>query len=155
MQVGLTLGREQRRTAEQAREAEEQGFDLIAAGEHLFFHGPVSNGLISLAAAAGATKRIRLMSALTLVAQYQPAMLAKLVTTLDQVSDGRLDFDVMIPAKQVTSLTFAGADLDRLFVTTAAQPPVDADDPHAGTLWEVPKSLLRGHKGLPTNAFAG
>lgn len=69
--------------------------------------------------------------------------------------DGQLDFDIMIPAKQVTSLTFAGAGLDRLFVTSAAQPPVDADDPHAGTLWEIPKALLRGHKGLPTNAFAG
>ncbi len=69
--------------------------------------------------------------------------------------DGQLDFDIMIPAKQVTSLTFAGADLDRLFVTSAAQPPVDADDPHAGTLWEIPKALLRGHRGLPTNAFAG
>jgi sugar lactone lactonase YvrE len=69
--------------------------------------------------------------------------------------DGQLDFDIMIPAKQVTSLTFAGADLDRLFVTSAAQPPVDANDPHAGTLWEVPRTLLRGHKGLPTNAFAG
>jgi len=69
--------------------------------------------------------------------------------------EGKLDFDIMIPAKQVTSLTFAGADLDRLFVTSAAQPPVDADDPHAGTLWEVPKALLRGHTGLPTNIFAG
>ncbi|ESQ86292.1 hypothetical protein AEAC466_03585 [Asticcacaulis sp. AC466] len=69
--------------------------------------------------------------------------------------DGKLDFDITIPAKQVTSLTFAGAGLDRLFVTSAAQPPVDADDRHAGTLWEVPKSLLRGHTGLPTNAFAG
>ncbi|HTN40026.1 MAG TPA: SMP-30/gluconolactonase/LRE family protein, partial [Asticcacaulis sp.] len=61
--------------------------------------------------------------------------------------DGKLDFDIMIPAKQVTSMTFAGAGLDRLLVTTAAQPPVDADDPHAGTLWEVPKALLRGHTG--------
>lgn len=69
--------------------------------------------------------------------------------------DGVLDFNIRIPAKQVTSMTFAGAGLDRLFVTTAAQPPVGADDPHAGTLWEVPKALLRGHKGLPTNAFAG
>ncbi len=69
--------------------------------------------------------------------------------------DGRLDFDMMIPAKQVTSLTFAGTDLDRLFVTSAAQPPVDAEDTHAGTLWEIPKALLHGHKGLPTNAFAG
>jgi sugar lactone lactonase YvrE len=69
--------------------------------------------------------------------------------------DGKLDFDIRIPAKQVTSMTFAGAALDRLFVTTAAQPPVDADDPQAGTLFEVPALLLRGHRGLPTNAFAG
>ncbi|CAL4866856.1 6-deoxy-6-sulfogluconolactonase [Asticcacaulis sp. MM231] len=69
--------------------------------------------------------------------------------------DGKLDFDIRIPAKQVTSVTFAGAGLDRLFVTTAAQPPVDADDPQAGTLFEVPTLLLRGHRGLPTNAFAG
>ena len=69
--------------------------------------------------------------------------------------DGTLDFDVMMPAKQVTSLTFAGEKLDRLFVTTAAQPPVGADDPHAGTLFEVPKALLRGHVGLPINIFAG
>ena len=69
--------------------------------------------------------------------------------------DGKLDFDIRVPAKQVTSMTFAGANLDRLLVTTAAQPPLDADDLQAGTLFEVPKALLRGHKGLPTNAFAG
>ncbi|MEI9906078.1 MAG: SMP-30/gluconolactonase/LRE family protein [Asticcacaulis sp.] len=69
--------------------------------------------------------------------------------------DGAWDFDIMIPAKQSTSLTFAGPDLDRMFNTTAAQPPVDADDPLAGTLFEMPKSWLRGHKGLPTPAFAG
>jgi sugar lactone lactonase YvrE len=69
--------------------------------------------------------------------------------------DGRHDFDIMVPARQVTSMTFAGADFDRMFITTAAQPPVDADDRQAGTLFEVPKALLRGHKGLPTNAFAG
>ena len=69
--------------------------------------------------------------------------------------DGKLDFDIRVPAKQVTSMTFAGANLDRMFVTTAAQPPLDADDRQAGTLFEVPKALLRGHKGLPTNAFAG
>ncbi len=69
--------------------------------------------------------------------------------------NGTLDFDIMLPAKQTTSLTFAGENLDRLFVTSAAQPPVGADDPHAGTLWEVPRALLRGHTGLPTNIFAG
>lgn len=69
--------------------------------------------------------------------------------------DGKLDFDLRIPAKQTTSLTFAGPNLDRMFNTTAAQPPVDADDPQAGTLFEMPKPLLRGHKGLPTHLFKG
>lgn len=69
--------------------------------------------------------------------------------------DSTWDFDIMMPAKQVTSLTFAGENLDRLFVTTAAQPPVGSDDPQAGTLFEVPTPLLRGHKGLPINLFAG
>ncbi len=69
--------------------------------------------------------------------------------------DGKLDFDIKVPAKQVTSITFAGAGLDRMFVTTAAQPPLEDDDLEAGTLFEVPKALLRGHKGRPTNAFAG
>ncbi|HEX7799478.1 MAG TPA: SMP-30/gluconolactonase/LRE family protein [Asticcacaulis sp.] len=69
--------------------------------------------------------------------------------------DGKLDFDVPVPAKQSTSLTFAGPNLDRLFVTTAAQPPVDADDKLAGTLFEIPSSSLRGHTGLPMGVFAG
>lgn len=69
--------------------------------------------------------------------------------------DGQLDFDIRVPAKQVTSLTFAGPNLDRMFITTAAQPPVAADDRLAGTLFEVPVALLRGHRGAPTNAFAG
>ncbi|ESQ91421.1 SMP-30/gluconolactonase/LRE family protein [Asticcacaulis benevestitus] len=83
------------------------------------------------------------------VAHYNGSRISRYTT------DGKLDFDIRIPAKQVTSMTFAGAGLDRLFVTTAAQPPVDADDPQAGTLFEVPALLLRGHRGLPTNAFAG
>lgn len=69
--------------------------------------------------------------------------------------DGAWDFDLMIPARQSTSLTFAGPDLDRMFNTTAAQPPVDADDSKAGTLFEMPKSWLRGHKGVAATPFAG
>jgi sugar lactone lactonase YvrE len=67
--------------------------------------------------------------------------------------DGTLDFAVPMPAKQITSMTFAGPNLDRLFVTSAAvdQP----DDKEAGTLFEVPSPLLRGHTGLPTLQFGG
>lgn len=111
MRVGVTLGREQSATAVEAKDAEDAGFDLVAVGEHLFFHGPVSNGLITLAAAAGATSRVRLLSALTLVPQYQPAMLAKLVTTLDQVSGGRFEFGVGVGGEFPPEWQAAGVEL--------------------------------------------
>ena len=44
---------------------------LLACGEHVTFHGDTANGLISLSVAAGATERIRLMSAITLLPLYR------------------------------------------------------------------------------------
>ncbi|MBS01711.1 MAG: LLM class F420-dependent oxidoreductase [Gammaproteobacteria bacterium] len=77
-----------------AQEAESQGFAFASIGEHVFFHGPIGNGLIALAAAAGATTKIRLLSAITLVPLYPAALLAKQVATLDVVSGGRFDLGV-------------------------------------------------------------
>jgi probable F420-dependent oxidoreductase len=77
-----------------ARRAEEQGFDYFCCGEHVFFHGPVTNAFVALAAAAGATERIRLLSALTVLPVYPAALAAKLVVTLDRVSQGRFDLGV-------------------------------------------------------------
>lgn len=68
--------------------------------------------------------------------------------------DGSFDFEVMFPAKNTTSLSFFGPNLDRLVVTSAAQQIV-GDLGMAGTIFEVPKPLLRGHKGLPMAMFAG
>ncbi|MEL6986182.1 MAG: LLM class flavin-dependent oxidoreductase, partial [Actinomycetota bacterium] len=81
-------------TVTAARQAEELGFDYLSTGEHLMFHGPVPNGLISLAAAAGATERIKLFSSITLVPLYPPALLAKQVAMLDVVSQGRFTLGV-------------------------------------------------------------
>ncbi len=81
-------------TIEQAKQAEELGFDYLSTGEHLMFHGAVPNGLISLAAAAGATSTIKLLSSITLVPLYPAALLAKLVATLDVVSGGRFSLGV-------------------------------------------------------------
>lgn len=77
-----------------AREAETLGFDFFTSGEHVFFHGPVGSGLISLAAAAGATSRIKLMSSITLVPLYPAALLAKQVAALDRLSGGRFHLGV-------------------------------------------------------------
>jgi probable F420-dependent oxidoreductase len=58
------------------------------------FHGPVGNNMVSLAAAAGATERIKLMSGIVLVPLYPAALLAKQVAMLDVVSDGRFSLGV-------------------------------------------------------------
>jgi len=79
---------------EEARRAEDLGYDYLLTGEHVMFHGPVANNLVSLAAAAGATERIRLMSGIVLVPLYPAALLAKQVSVLDVVSDGRFSLGI-------------------------------------------------------------
>lgn len=81
-------------TAEDARNAEALGYEFVSTGEHVFFYGPTGNGLISLAAAAGATSTIGLMSTITLVPLYPAALLAKQVAALDVVSGGRFNLGV-------------------------------------------------------------
>lgn len=63
--------------------------------------------------------------------------------------DASLDRSIALPAVQLTSCTFAGADLDRLFVTSAADG--DTASPHAGALFEIDV----GVKGLASCQFAG
>ena len=79
-----------------AREAEELGFDFLACGEHVMFHGPVSNTLIALAVAAGATERIKLISSVVLLPLYQPTIVAKMSSILDVASGGRFNLGVGI-----------------------------------------------------------
>jgi sugar lactone lactonase YvrE len=55
---------------------------------------------------------------------------------------------IALPASQITSMTFAGEALDRMFVTSAAD---GVDEEHAGALFEVDP----GCRGLPTLRFAG
>lgn len=89
--VSLPLGG---RIGGAARQAERLGFDYVSAGEHLAFHGPSANGFVSLAAAAGATSSIGLVSSVTLAPLYPAVLLAKLVASLDDVSDGRFTLGV-------------------------------------------------------------
>ena len=77
-----------------ARRAEELGYDFLACGEHVFFHSPTPNAFVALAAAAGATTRLRLLSALTVLPLYPAALAAKMAATLDRVSGGRFDLGV-------------------------------------------------------------
>ena len=111
MKVFLTLSFDQQSVATEARAAERAGFDGLAAGEHLFFHGPHPNGFVSLAAAAGATSEIRLLSSLTVLPLYPAALAAKLATTLDQVSNGRFDMGVGVGGEYPPEFAAAGVDV--------------------------------------------
>ena len=79
---------------DEARRAEAYGYDYLLTGEHIMFHGPTANNLVSLAAAAGATERIKLMSGIVLVPLYPAALLAKQVAVLDVVSEGRFSLGI-------------------------------------------------------------
>ncbi len=76
-------------TAAFARRAETLGFDVLGCGEHVMFHGPIGNTFVQLAAAAGATERIRLMSTIALLPLYPATLAAKMGAVLDVVSNGR------------------------------------------------------------------
>jgi len=85
-----------REIPEFARYAEELGYDYLSSGEHMMFHGPITNSLISLSVAAGATSRIKLMSSIVLLPLYNPMVLAKMTSVLDVVSNGRYHLGVGI-----------------------------------------------------------
>lgn len=82
--------------AEFARQAEDLGFDFLGCGEHVMFHGPVANTFISLSVAAGATRRIKLLSSVVLLPLYPAAIVAKMGAALDVASGGRYNFGVGI-----------------------------------------------------------
>lgn len=70
-----------------ARWAEEAGFDVVTAADHL---GSVSP-FVMLAAAAAVTTRVRLRTYVLDFGFWNPALLARDVATLDVVSGGRLE----------------------------------------------------------------
>ena len=63
--------------------------------------------------------------------------------------DGRLDRSIALPATQITSCTFAGPTLERMFVTSAADEAEHEEC--AGALFEVDA----GARGLAPHRFAG
>ena len=66
--------------------------------------------------------------------------------------DGRLDTVVDVGARQVSSCTIGGADLDRLYVTTSRENLAHGDDPLAGSVFahDLGESL-----GVPALTYAG
>jgi alkanesulfonate monooxygenase SsuD/methylene tetrahydromethanopterin reductase-like flavin-dependent oxidoreductase (luciferase family) len=91
-----------------AARAEALGFDFVGSGEHVLFGSPTSNAFVTLAAAAVATTRIRLLSAVTLLPLYPPALAAKMAVTLDRVSGGRFELGVGVGGENPAEFAACG-----------------------------------------------
>jgi len=84
------------RVVEQARAAEEAGFSLVSVMDHLYqirgvgeVTDPMLEGWSVLAALSRETTTVRLGTVVTGVTYRNPALLAKMATTLDVLSGGR------------------------------------------------------------------
>jgi F420-dependent oxidoreductase-like protein len=84
------------RVVANAQAAERAGFDLVTVMDHFYQIGgigpesdPMLEAYTALGALAGRTSRVRLGTLVTGVTYRNPALLAKMVTTLDVISKGR------------------------------------------------------------------
>lgn len=101
-------------TVAEARWLEDLGFEYIAAGEHFMRGSPpgaTHAALPLLGVAAGATERIRILSSILLTPFYHPLVLAKLATTLDIASGGRLTLGVGVGGEFPVEFEAAGLNV--------------------------------------------
>ena len=98
-----------------ARRAEDLGYGRVSIGEHIMDGNPPRPTLLSLpamAAAAGATTNLRVMTGIVVAPLYDPVILAKMVASVDQVSGGRLDFGIGISGQRGTKIEFDAVGVD-------------------------------------------
>jgi alkanesulfonate monooxygenase SsuD/methylene tetrahydromethanopterin reductase-like flavin-dependent oxidoreductase (luciferase family) len=81
-----------------ARRAEERGFASLATIDRIVY--PSYDSLTALAAAAGATSRIRLFPNILIAPLYPPVWLAKAATSLQSLSGGRLTLGVAVGGRE-------------------------------------------------------
>jgi probable F420-dependent oxidoreductase len=117
-----------------AVDAEEAGFDSVWAGDHISFHNPILECIVALAAFAGCTRRVALGAGVLLLPLRRPAVVAKQITSLDYLSEGRVilgvgvggegekDFEAVgVPPRERGSRTDEGiAVLRALFASEVA-----------------------------------
>jgi alkanesulfonate monooxygenase SsuD/methylene tetrahydromethanopterin reductase-like flavin-dependent oxidoreductase (luciferase family) len=103
MRIGIGLpntipGADGRAIVAWARRAEELGFAALATIDRIAY--PSYESLVALAAAAGATERIELISNILLGPTRNPVLLAKESASLDQLSGGRFTLGAAVGGRE-------------------------------------------------------
>jgi alkanesulfonate monooxygenase SsuD/methylene tetrahydromethanopterin reductase-like flavin-dependent oxidoreductase (luciferase family) len=114
MQIGIGLPNPVPRTAgsrllEWAQRAEERGFAALATIDRIVY--PSFDSLTALAAVAGATTRIGLMTNVLIAPAYPPVLVAKSAASIDQLSGGRFTLG-MASGGRADDYTATGRDFD-------------------------------------------
>jgi alkanesulfonate monooxygenase SsuD/methylene tetrahydromethanopterin reductase-like flavin-dependent oxidoreductase (luciferase family) len=98
-----------------SRDAEEAGWDGLFVWDHLFYRSPtthVADPWITLAAIACATSDLRIGPMITPVPRRRPVTLARELSSLDHLSQGRVTFGVGIGGDGAGELSGTGEQVD-------------------------------------------
>ncbi len=95
IQCGLVVaGQDRDGVLQTARAIESAGLDSAWVGDHVAFHVPILESLTLLSFVAAATRRVRLCTGIYLAPLRHPTTSAKVASTLDVLSGGRLTLGV-------------------------------------------------------------
>jgi probable F420-dependent oxidoreductase len=96
------------RQFELARRVEALGYESVWSGDHVSFHNPMYESMTLLSSYAAITSRVRLGTAVYLLALRSAAIAAKVTATLDVLSGGRFIFGVGVGGENPKEFELCG-----------------------------------------------
>ncbi|MCH7706961.1 MAG: LLM class flavin-dependent oxidoreductase [Myxococcales bacterium] len=113
IQAGLVMtGQDRERVLSLAPRIEAAGFDSIWVGDHISFYIPILESLTLLSFVAAVTQRVRLCTGVYLVPLRNPTTTAKVTSSLDVLSGGRLTLGIGVGGEFPPEFEASGVPLE-------------------------------------------